>query len=120
MNDQLSRAIKSALLASAAGTVLSVSFMTSAVAQTPEQPPEEDEIVVTGIKATVENALGQNISNPNLRGSNPFGVFDSAIFNGVDVEKSFTAQSLSGGLAANVNLKLKSALERDIIVTLVV
>ena len=176
MNDQLSRAIKSALLASAAGTVLSVSFMTSAVAQTPEQPPEEDEIVVTGIKATVENALqtkrkadiildgisaddlgnfpdlnlgealqritgvqidresarrnatisvrglpgnftkttlmGQNISNPNLRGSNPFGVFDSAIFNGVDVEKSFTAQSLSGGLAANVNLKLKSALER--------
>jgi len=61
---------------------------------------------------TKTTLMGQNISNPNLRGSNPFGVFDSAIFNGVDVEKSFTAQSLSGGLAANVNLKLKSALER--------
>ncbi|NNC37395.1 MAG: TonB-dependent receptor [Hyphomonadaceae bacterium] len=61
---------------------------------------------------TKTTLMGQNISNPNLRGSNPFGVFDSAIFNGVDVEKSFTAQSLSGGLAANVNLKLKSALDR--------
>lgn len=61
---------------------------------------------------TKTTLMGQNISNPNRRGSNPFGVFDSAIFNGVDVEKSFTAQSLSGGLAANVNLKLKSALDR--------
>ena len=61
---------------------------------------------------TKTTLMGQNISNPNRTGSNPFGVFDSAIFNGVDVEKSFTAQSLSGGLAANVNLKLKSALER--------
>lgn len=61
---------------------------------------------------TKTTLMGQNISNPNLRGSNPFGVFDSAIFNGVDVEKSFTAESLSGGLAANVNLKLKSALDR--------
>jgi TonB-dependent receptor len=181
MNDQISRAIKSALLASAAGAVLSVSFMTSAVAQTPEQPPEEDEIVITGIKATVENALqtkrkadvildgisaddlgnfpdlnlgealqritgvqidrsgdrrsatisvrglpgaftqttvmGQNIASPRgfvspNRSGNPFGVFDSQIFNGADVEKSFTAESLSGGLAANVNLKLNSALSR--------
>ncbi|WP_371397578.1 TonB-dependent receptor [Fretibacter rubidus] len=61
---------------------------------------------------TKTTLMGQNISNPNRTGSNPFGVFDSAIFNGVDVEKSFTAQSLSGGLAANVNLKLKSALDR--------
>ena len=175
MNYKLSTTIKSALLVSAAGTVISLFTMSTATAQTSEAGANE-EIVVTGIRATTENALnakrkadvildgisaddlgnfpdlnlgealqritgvqidreaarrnatisvrglpgnftkttlmGQNISNPNLRGSNPFGVFDSAIFNGVDVEKSFTAQSLSGGLAANVNLKLKSALDR--------
>lgn len=175
MNRQLSNTIKTTLLASAAGAVMSMSMTTTAIAQTSEAG-SADEIVVTGIKATTENALqnkrkadvildgisaddlgnfpdlnlgealqritgvqidresarrnatisvrglpgnftkttlmGQNISNPNRTGSNPFGVFDSAIFNGVDVEKSFTAQSLSGGLAANVNLKLKSALDR--------
>jgi TonB-dependent receptor len=66
---------------------------------------------------TQTTVMGQNIASPRgfvspNRSGNPFGVFDSQIFNGADVEKSFTAESLSGGLAANVNLKLKSALER--------
>jgi TonB-dependent receptor len=177
MSGQLSNTIKSTLLASAAGAVMSLSMTSVVQAQTSEEEVADvDEIIVTGIRATTENALankrkadvildgisaddlgnfpdlnlgealqritgvqidreaarrnatisvrglpgnftkttlmGQNISSPNRTGSNPFGVFDSAIFNGVDVEKSFTAQSLSGGLAANVNLKLKSALER--------
>jgi len=178
MSVHLSNTIKSTLLASVAGTVMSLSMASTAHAQTTEADTtgSGEEVIVTGIRATVENALankrkadiildgisaddlgnfpdlnlgealqritgvqidresarrnatisvrglpgnftkttlmGQNISSPNRTGSNPFGVFDSAIFNGVDVEKSFTAQSLSGGLAANVNLKLKSALER--------
>jgi len=176
MSVQLSNTIKSTLLASVAVTVMNLSMASTAIAQTSDAASESDEIIVTGIRATIDDALqnkrkadlildgisaddlgnfpdlnlgealqritgvqidresarrnatisvrglpgnftkttlmGQNISNPNLRGSNPFGVFDSAIFNGVDVEKSFTAQSLSGGLAANVNLKLKSALDR--------
>ena len=179
MSDKLSTTIKSALLASAAGTVMSLSMTSLAVAQTSEAGAE-DEIVVTGIKATTENALqnkrkadvildgisaddlgnfpdlnlgealqritgvqidrsgdrrsatisvrglpgaftqttvmGQNIASPRgggtNRAGNPFGVYDSAIFSGADVEKSFTAESLSGGLAANVNLKIKSALDR--------
>ena len=65
---------------------------------------------------TQTTVMGQNIASPRgggtNRAGNPFGVFDSAIFSGADVEKSFTAESLSGGLAANVNLKVKSALER--------
>ena len=168
--------VKTALLGSAGAIALSMTMTMSAAAQTPAETSASNEIIVTGIRATTENALqnkrkadiildgisaddlgnfpdlnlgealqritgvqidreaarrnatisvrglpgnftkttlmGQNISNPNRTGSNPFGVFDSAIFNGVDVEKSFTAQSLSGGLAANVNLKLKSALDR--------
>lgn len=178
MKHLLSKTIKATLLASAAGTVMSFSMATTAIAQTSDDDNagSSEDIIVTGIRSTIDDALknkrkadvildgisaddlgnfpdlnlgealqripgvqidreaarrnatisvrglpgnftkttlmGQNISNPNRRGSNPFGVFDSAIFNGVDVEKSFTAQSLSGGLAANVNLKLKSALDR--------
>lgn len=180
MSDKLSTTIKSALLASAAGTVMSLSVTSVAVAQTSEAGAN-DEIVVTGIKATTENALqnkrkadvildgisaddlgnfpdlnlgealqritgvqidrsgdrrsatisvrglpgaftqttvmGQNIASPRgggtNRAGNPFGVYDSAIFSGADVEKSFTAASLSGGLAANVNLKINSALDRS-------
>ena len=175
MSDHLTGKIKSKLLVSAAGAVLSLCVASAASAQTTDENGVE-EIVVTGIKATTANALatkrkadvildgisaddlgnfpdlnlgealqritgvqidreaerrdatisvrglpgnftkttlmGQNISSPNRRGSNPFGVFDSSIFNGVDVEKSFSAESLAGGLAANVNLKLKSALDR--------
>lgn len=179
MSNQLSKTVKTTLLTSAAGAVMSAFMVSTAFAQTSdvEVDSPDDEIVVTGIRATTENALqnkrradkildgisaddlgnfpdlnlgealqritgvqidresarrnatisvrglpgnftkttfmGQNISSPNRTGSNPFGVFDSAIFNGVDVEKSFTAETLSGGLAANVNLKLKSALERS-------
>lgn len=182
MSDKLSTTIKSALLASAAGTVMSLSMMSAATAQTSSEDTAggNEEIVVTGIRATTENALnnkrkadvildgisaddlgnfpdlnlgealqritgvqidrsgdrrdatisvrglpgaftqttvmGQNIASPRGGGTgragNPFGVYDSQIFNGADVEKSFTAQSLSGGLAANVNLKLNSALDR--------
>lgn len=77
-------------------------------------------ISVRGLPGTFTQTtvMGQNIASPRgftgpNRSGNPFGVFDSQIFNGVDVEKSFTAESLSGGLAANVNLKLKSALDRS-------
>lgn len=182
MSDKLSNRIKSVLLASAAGTVMSLSMMSTAVAQTSDEDTAGggEEIVVTGIRATLANAIenkrkadvildgisaddlgnfpdlnlgealqritgvqidrsgdrrsatisvrglpgaftqttvmGQNIASPRgggtNRAGNPFGVYDSAIFNGADVEKSFTAESLSGGLAANVNLKLNSALER--------
>ena len=183
MSDKLTNTIKSTLLASAAGTVMSLCMISTAMAQTPETTTinDSDEVVVTGIRATLDNALqnkrkadvildgisaddlgnfpdlnlgealqritgvqidrsgdrrsatisvrglpgsftqttvmGQNIASPRgggtNRAGNPFGVYDSAIFNGADVEKSFTAESLSGGLAANVNLKLKSALERS-------
>lgn len=176
MNHQLPNIVKDTLFRSTAGFALSVALASGAMAQTAPESTDSDEIVVTGIRATIDDALqnkrradvildgisaddlgnfpdlnlgealqritgvqidresarrnatisvrglpgnftkttlmGQNISNPNLRGSNPFGVFDSAIFNGVDVIKSFTPDTLSGGLAANVNLKLNSALER--------
>jgi TonB-dependent receptor len=182
MKQSLSKTIKTALLASAAGAVVSFAMTSTAIAQTSDADTagSNEEIVVTGIRATLENALqnkrkadvildgisaddlgnfpdlnlgealqritgvqidrsgdrrsatisvrglpgaftqttvmGQNIASPRGGGSNragnPFGVYDSAIFSGADVEKSFTAESLSGGLAANVNLKLNSALER--------
>jgi TonB-dependent receptor len=182
MSDQIFNRIKSTLLTSAAGTVMSLSLFSTASAQTPETTSVNngDEIIVTGIKATTANALetkrkadvildgisaddlgnfpdlnlgealqritgvqidrsgdrrsatisvrglpgaftqttvmGQNIASPRgggtNRAGNPFGVYDSAIFSGADVEKSFTAESLSGGLAANVNLKINSALNR--------
>jgi len=155
------------LLASAAGAVVSFAMASTAIAQTSDTDTAggNEEIVVTGIRATLENALenkrkadvildgisaddlgnfpdlnlgealqritgvqidrsgdrrdatisvrglpgaftqttvmGQNIASPRgfvsaNRSGNPFGVFDSQIFNGADVEKSFTAQSLAG------------------------
>jgi len=169
------------LLASAAGAVVSFAMASTAIAQTSDTDTAggNEEIVVTGIRATLENALenkrkadvildgisaddlgnfpdlnlgealqritgvqidrsgdrrdatisvrglpgaftqttvmGQNIASPRgfvsaNRSGNPFGVFDSQIFNGADVEKSFTAQSLAGGLAANVNSQLRSSI----------
>jgi TonB-dependent receptor len=182
MKEPITNTIKTTLLASAAGMVMSLAVAPVAFAQSNDSTAgENEEIVVTGIRATTENALnakrkadvildgisaddlgnfpdlnlgealqritgvqidrsgdrrdatisvrglpgaftqttimGQNIASPRgfvspNRSGNPFGVFDSQIFNGADVEKSFTAESLSGGLAANVNLKLKSALDR--------
>ena len=181
MRHQLSDSAKSVLIRTAAAAAISLALASPAFAQTANDAEESDEIIVTGIRATLDSALqskrkadvildgisaddlgnfpdlnlgealqritgvqidrsgdrrdatisvrglpgaftqttvmGQNIASPRgfvsaNRSGNPFGVFDSQIFNGADVEKSFTAESLSGGLAANVNLKLKSALDR--------
>jgi TonB-dependent receptor len=63
---------------------------------------------------TKTTIMGQSVAS-TTRGQNtgnPFGIFDSSIFNGADVIKSFTADVPAGGLAANVNLKLNSALSR--------
>lgn len=57
---------------------------------------------------------GQPIAS-TTRGNNtgnPFGIFDAAIFNGANVIKSFTADTPSGGLAAQVDLRINSALRR--------
>ena len=57
---------------------------------------------------------GQRIAS-TTRGSNtgnPFGIFESSIFNGANVLKSFTADTPSGGLAAQVDLRIRSALDR--------
>jgi iron complex outermembrane recepter protein len=62
-------------------------------------------------KTTVQ---GQSIAS-TARGENtgnPFGIFDSSIFNGATVIKSFTADTPSGGLAANVDLRITGALDR--------
>lgn len=64
---------------------------------------------------TKTTVMGQSIATPTLgtRGNgNPFGIFDAAIFSGADVIKSFTAEIPAGGLASNVDLRLRSALSR--------
>lgn len=64
------------------------------------------------VKTTV---MGQSVAVPTLgnrRKGNPFGIFDAALFSGADVIKSFTADLPAGGLAANVDLRLRSALTR--------
>lgn len=64
---------------------------------------------------TKTTVMGQSIATPTLgtRGNgNPFGIFDAALFSGTDVIKSFTAEIPAGGLASNVDLRLRSALER--------
>ncbi len=162
---------------------LAIALAPSAYAQTEatpaEEPEAEEEVVVTGIRASLENALdirrkadvildgisaddigstpdlnlgealqripgvqinrsadrrdasisvrglpsqytkttvmGQSIATPTFgtRGNgNPFGIFDAAIFSGADVIKSFTAEIPAGGLASNVDLRLRSALSR--------
>ncbi|KLI64127.1 TonB-dependent receptor [Aurantiacibacter marinus] len=63
---------------------------------------------------TKTTVMGQAIAS-TTRGSNtgnPFGIFESAIFNGANVIKSFTADTPAGGLAAQVDLRLNSALQR--------
>jgi len=162
----LSKTIKTALLASAAGAVVSFAMTSTAIAQTSDTDTAggNEEIVVTGIRATLENALenkrkadvildgisaddlgnfpdlnlgealqritgvqidrsgdrrdatisvrglpgaftqttvmGQNIASPRgfvsaNRSGNPFGVFDSQIFNGADVEMELCAENLT-------------------------
>ncbi len=57
--------------------------------------------------------MGQLVAPAALNNNNSaFGIFDAAIFSGANVIKSFSADTSSGGLAANVDLRLKSALER--------
>ena len=63
---------------------------------------------------TKTTVMGQTIAS-TTRGNNtgnPFGIFESSIFNGANVIKSFTADTPAGGLAAQVDLRLNSALER--------
>ncbi|WP_197076212.1 TonB-dependent receptor [Aurantiacibacter marinus] len=63
---------------------------------------------------TKTTIMGQTIAS-TTRGNNtgnPFGIFESAIFNGANVIKSFTADTPSGGLAAQVDLRLTGALDR--------
>lgn len=57
---------------------------------------------------------GQGIASAGTAGrsANPFGMFDSSIFNGAYVTKSFRSDILSGGLSANVDLRINSALKR--------
>lgn len=65
---------------------------------------------------TKTTVMGQSIAVPTLgtRGNgNPFGIFDAALFSGADVIKSFTADIPAGGLASNVDLRLRSALDRQ-------
>jgi iron complex outermembrane recepter protein len=58
--------------------------------------------------------MGQSIARSGRRNNNgsPFGIFDASIFNGSNVVKSFNAETISGGLSANVDLRLNSALSR--------
>ncbi len=63
---------------------------------------------------TKTTVMGQTIAS-TTRGNNtgnPFGIFESSIFNGANVIKSFTADTPAGGLAAQVDLRLNSALAR--------
>lgn len=63
---------------------------------------------------TKTTVMGQTIAS-TTRGNNtgnPFGIFESSIFNGANVIKSFTADTPAGGLAAQVDLRLNSALKR--------
>lgn len=64
---------------------------------------------------TKTTVMGQSVATPTFgtRGNgNPFGIYDAAIFSGADVIKSFTAEIPAGGLASNVDLRIRSALSR--------
>ena len=62
-------------------------------------------------KTTVQGQAIASTTRGNNTG-NPFGIFESSIFNGANVLKSFTADTPSGGLAAQVDLRINSALQR--------
>ncbi len=63
---------------------------------------------------TSTSLMGQSIARSGRRNNNgsPFGIFDASIFNGSNVLKSFNAETISGGLTANIDLRLNSALSR--------
>jgi iron complex outermembrane recepter protein len=73
-------------------------------------------ISVRGLPAsfTKTTVMGQNIASPSAARFrvNPFGAFDSSIFSGANVIKSFTPDIQSGGLGANVDLRISPALSR--------
>lgn len=73
-------------------------------------------ISVRGLPATFTKItlMGQDVASASAQvgRSNPFGAFDSSIFNGVNVIKSFTPDIVAGGLGANVDLRLTPALSR--------
>lgn len=62
-------------------------------------------------KTTVQ---GQNVADSNLAGGNgnPFGIFDASIFGGANVIKSMSADLPAGGLASNIDLRIRGALSR--------
>ena len=63
---------------------------------------------------TKTTVMGQTIAS-TTRGNNtgnPFGIFESSIFAGANIIKSFTADTPAGGLAAQADLRLNSALKR--------
>lgn len=63
---------------------------------------------------TLTTVQGQRIASTTRGGStgNPFGIFESSIFSGANIVKSFTPDTPAGGLAAQADLRLRSALER--------
>jgi len=73
-------------------------------------------ISVRGLPGTyaLTTVQGQGIASAAAAGrsANPFGMFDSSIFSGAYVVKSFRSDIQSGGLSANVDLRIKSALKR--------
>jgi iron complex outermembrane recepter protein len=65
----------------------------------------------------LNTANGQTFSNPTrsekaFGAPTPFGAFDPAIFNGVDVIKTQTAAMQEGGIAGTVNMLLPKALTK--------
>jgi iron complex outermembrane recepter protein len=71
---------------------------------------------------TKTTVIGQNVASasisfnspgtPGSSGGNPFGIFDASLFSGANIIKSFTADLPAGGLGANADLRLRSALSR--------
>jgi iron complex outermembrane receptor protein len=62
-------------------------------------------------------ANGQGVASPTrstkaFGAPNPFGAYDPAVFNGVNVIKTQTAAMQEGGIAGTVDLRLARALER--------
>ncbi|KMT64483.1 TonB-dependent receptor [Catenovulum maritimum] len=62
-------------------------------------------------------ANGQSIANPTrstaaFGAPNPFGAYDPAVFNGINVVKSQTAEMQEGGIAGSIDQKLYKALSR--------
>ncbi|WGO97265.1 TonB-dependent receptor [Saccharophagus degradans] len=62
-------------------------------------------------------ANGQTFSNPTrsdkvFGAPNPFGAYDPAVFNGIDVIKTQTAAMQEGGIAGTVDQKLAKALDK--------